>query len=141
MKSRPIRLLSGALTLLYLAGCSTTPEQEKAAALVRELTQEPLPRSGAAINEDLIALGDAAASEVIPLLRSPRAELRVNASWILGEIGSRPALRPLKHALACEDDATATDFEIQAICSILHINNNISARQALKAAEESLASR
>jgi HEAT repeat protein len=126
------------LLLPVLSGCESTPEQRKAGALVAELKQQPLPRSGVAIKDDLVSLGEAAAPEVIRLLKSSRPDLRTGAALVLGEIQSRAGLAPLSRALERETDPDSSTFMIQAICSILSINNNISAQQAIATARESL---
>ena len=124
-------------TSVLVLGCNNLHNNEhKAKRLVENLQHLSKDESAVSINKQLIALGETAVPHVIPLLSSSEASYRVNAAWILGEIGSQNALPALSHQLRIETDDTSREFQIQAVCSILKIPNNITATEALKKIEE-----
>lgn len=129
---------SAVLILLSLAGCNTVaPARQRAALLVTQLRELKPNESAVAINKQLIALGEASVAEVIKLLESSDPRDRTNAAWVLGEIQSQAALPALKRALVVETDDSAKEIQVQAVCSILRIPNDIAAQEAIKAIEES----
>lgn len=131
-------LLGVIVALMSVEDChSTGSEQHRVAQLVTQLLELESSQSAVAINNKLISLGKFSVPKVTKLLQSSDVRDRTNAAWILGEIQSIAALPAIKRALVTEADDTAKEFEVQAICSILHIRNNITPQEAIVATEDS----
>ena len=116
-------------------GCSTTGQRE-ADRLAVELGHLELGQSAVAINNCLLALGEISVPAVLPLLQSNLVRDRINAAWVLAEIGSQLALSSLADALSKERDETAKDIMVQAICSILDTPNDVTPEVATRKARE-----
>ena len=121
---------------LSSVGCSTTGQRE-ADRLVADLGRLEPGQSAVACSKRLTALGETAVPALLPLLQSDRVRDRINAAWVLAEVGSPLALRPLAVALLKEHDETAKDIMVQAICSVLEIPNNVTPEVAVRKARES----
>ncbi|MBN2703108.1 MAG: HEAT repeat domain-containing protein [Pontiellaceae bacterium] len=116
---------------LILFGCYS-PTSQEADRLADKLKDLQDGQSAVSINNDLIALNNAAVPALLPLLKSPNPLTRTNASWILSEIGNRDALIPLSNSLSVETNDESKEFMVMAICSILKIPNDISAEEAVQ---------
>jgi len=105
---------------LLVVGCQRVKDENELQArhLASELLHLQPDESAVELNDRLIALGPTAVPAVIKLFDSENDRVRLDAAWVLGEIGDRRALPVLMDKGLNDRNVSVREFSAQAIGSI-----------------------
>lgn len=108
------------VAVLLVTGCQRVKDENELQARhpASELLHLQPDESAVELNDRLIALGPTAVPAVIKLFDSENDRARLNAAWVLGEIGDRRALPILMDKGLNDRDVSVREFSAQAIGSI-----------------------